>query len=188
LDKKNLLASAMLLGQGLNATRPLRDDVDLLQKCVSRERIEILGELSPEAISISFGRADLFLSHHGGELACKSGAFMAALAARCPAVLRDGENATPLQESEHFIASDDSQPSVKRFEQIAADGHLDRIATAGRLWYEQNADWKVIARKYQEAICQEAFRSRAGAKLARTPTGLVNAWTPPSICSNPSIS
>jgi hypothetical protein len=187
LDEKNLLGSAMLLGQGLNATRPLTNDVTLLQKCVSRKRIEILGESSPDNISASFGRADLFLSHHGGEHACESGAFMAALAARCPAVLRDGTNAAPLRESEHFIASDDSQPSVKRFEQITADGHLDRIATAGRLWYEQNADWKVIARKYQEAICREPSHSKASAKFAETPMEPVQAWTPPIICSKPSI-
>jgi len=130
---------------------------------------------------------NLFLSHCGGELACKSGAFMAALAAGCPAVLRNGENAAPLRESEHFVASDDSHSSVKRFERITENGLLDRIATTGRLWYEKYADWKVIARTYHEAIYQEAFSSNTRVELAEPATSVVKAWSPPGIHPTPSI-
>jgi hypothetical protein len=101
--------------------------------------------------------ADIFLSHLSAENACESKAFMTALAARCPAVLRNGVHTAPLQESEHFIGSDDSHASVRRLEQIIADGRLDQIAAAGRLWYERFADWNVIARKFHETISQQGL-------------------------------
>jgi hypothetical protein len=177
LQKKNLLGSAMLIGKGLKATGPATADLDLLQMCVGRERIEVMGELSPKEVAVSLGRADLFLSHHGGEQACKSGAFMAALAAGCTGVLRDGQNAVPLHESEHFIASDDSPASVERLERMRAQGEWHRIAAAGRLWYERHADWKVIAREYQEAMFQEGDRCEASAGSTQAAPEPVKAWT-----------
>ncbi|MBC8096448.1 MAG: glycosyltransferase [Akkermansiaceae bacterium] len=152
LDQKKLLGSAMLIGKGLAVNGAMTEDLALLRKCVAPDRIKIVGELSPENISHSLNGADLFLSPYRGELACKSGAFMAALATGCPAVLRDGENAAPLREGEHFLASDDTPSSVERFERAVAEGQLERIARAGRLWYERHADWKVIAQNYQEAL------------------------------------
>lgn len=173
LDQKNVLASAMLVGKGLNPTGPQTEDLAFLQKCVRPDRIEVLGELPPEAVSQSLSRADVFLSPYRGELACKSGAFMAALATGCVAVLRDGANAAPLYESEHFIASDDSQPSVERFERIAAEGHLQRIARAALHWYQQNADWKVIAEKYSEAL-----RNRLPMELSEGAAAIAGQWRP----------
>ena len=152
LDRNNLLASAMVIGKGLNSGGRLTLDIENLHKCVSPSRIEVLGELRPEQVSRALAGADLFLSHYPGEWACKSGTFMAALAAGCPAVLHDGKNASPLSESEHFLASDDTPPSVERLRGITEHGHLERIAVAGRQWYEQYADWKVIARRYQELL------------------------------------
>lgn len=152
LAGKGRLASAMLLGTGNGTTGGMTEDVSLLRQCVSPERVEVVDRLNPLDISRHLAGADIFLSHFSGEMACKSSAFMAALAVRCPAVLRDGENTEPLRESEHFIASDDSHASVRRFEQIIAEGRLDQIAAAGRLWYDKYADWSVIAGKYQQAI------------------------------------
>jgi glycosyltransferase involved in cell wall biosynthesis len=182
LEKRNLLGRAMLIGKGLTPGGPPTDDLAFLQKCISRERIVVLGELKPEEVSQSLGRADVFLSPYRGELACKSGAFMAALAAGCPAVLRDGANAAPLHESEHFIASDDTEGSVQRFERIAREGHLERIARAGRDWYERYADWKVIAQQYQQA-----FESNARPKVIGASVGVAKKWTTPAIESGPSI-
>ncbi|HUA67603.1 MAG TPA: hypothetical protein VMA13_03560 [Candidatus Saccharimonadales bacterium] len=152
LDKTNRLAGAILMERGRQEAGSLQEDVALLQRTVSAGRIEVRGELSPEDVSMYLSRADLFLSPYGGEIACKSGAFMAALAAGCPAILCDGRNTAPLQENRHFIASDDSPSSVERFERMVTGGELERIATAGRTWYQRYADWKVIARKYQEAL------------------------------------
>jgi hypothetical protein len=156
LEVKGRIASAMLLSTGNDTTGAPTEDVGLLRQCISPERIGVLGQLNPADVSRHLAEADLFLSHYNGETAPESSAFMAALAARCPAVLRDGENTVSLQEREHFIASDDSHASVWRFEQIIADGRLDQIAMAGQLWYERYGDWNVIARKYHEAICHQA--------------------------------
>ncbi|HEY3855104.1 MAG TPA: hypothetical protein VGO67_11970 [Verrucomicrobiae bacterium] len=156
LDEKNLLGDAMLFGEETVDSESQACDLGFLRTVISRGRVEVLGGLNPEKVSEMLGCADIFLSHLSGQFACRSSAFMAALAARCPAVLHDGENAAPLHESEHFIASDDSQASVQRFERVSADGQLDRVATAGRLWYERYADWNVITRKYQEAFSQDA--------------------------------
>jgi hypothetical protein len=153
LEAKGKLGCAMLLGTGDHAEGPTTEDVWRLQECVSGRKIAVFRQLSSAEVSRHLAEADLFLSPYGGEIACTSSSFMAALAARCPAVLRDGENTAPLQENEHFVASDDSHLSVRRFEQIIADGRLAQIATAGRLWYERYANWKVIAKKYDEAIC-----------------------------------
>jgi glycosyltransferase involved in cell wall biosynthesis len=152
LDKTNRLAGAMLMARGRQEVGLLPEDAALLQKTVSPGRVEVLGGADADDISMFLSRADLFLSPYGGEVACKSGEFMAALAAGCPAVLRDGRNTAPLQESRHYIASDDSPSSVKRFERMAAGGELERIAIAGRTWYQRYADWKVIARRYQEVL------------------------------------
>jgi len=152
LDRNNLLGCAVLLGKSRNPSDPRTDDLALLRKCVARQRIEVLGELSPQEVSRALGQSDLFLSPYRGELACKSGAFMAALAAGCPAVLRDGENSAPLREGEHFLASDDTDSSVQRLAAMTMSNELPRIAASARTWYELNADWKVIARRYQEVL------------------------------------
>jgi glycosyltransferase involved in cell wall biosynthesis len=187
LQKKDLLASAMLIGKGLNPSEPPNEEVNLLQKSVARARIEVLGELSPEDVSRSLGNADLFLSHHPAEVACKSGAVMAALAAGCPAVLRDGRNSAPLNESEHFIASNDSQSDVERFEQLAAGGHLERIALAGRSWYERHADWKVVANEYHLALSHHASRPPGAGSLKQPVNSKGNAGAP-AICPQVSAS
>jgi glycosyltransferase involved in cell wall biosynthesis len=157
LEAKGILDCAMLLDTGKNDAGALAEDVCRLQQCVPGGRMEVLGQLNPAEVSRHLSEADLFLSPCSGEIACNSSSFMAALAAGCPAVLRDGENTAPLQENEHFVASDDSRVSVRRFEQIIADGRLDQIATAGRQWYERYADWNVVARKYDEAIRHPAL-------------------------------
>jgi glycosyltransferase involved in cell wall biosynthesis len=153
LEAKGKLDCAMLLGTANHATGAMTEDVCRLRECISGGRIEVFGQLKPAEVSRHLSEADLFLSPYRGEIACSSGSFMAALAGRCPAVLRDGNNTAPLLENEHFVASDDSHGSVRRFEQIIKDGRLSQIATAGRLWYERYADWNVVARKYGEAIC-----------------------------------
>jgi hypothetical protein len=173
-DQKNQLASVTLMGKGQPAHESATPEADLLQQCVSRARIEILGKLSPEDVSLSLGRADLFLSHCQGESACESGALMAALAASCPSVLRDGANAAPLNESEHFLASDDSPQDVQRLEQTAAAGRLDHIGNAGRRWYDQYADWKVVAPQFHAALFQEPVRSNPDLLQSRIRTS--EAW------------
>ncbi|HEX3717569.1 MAG TPA: hypothetical protein VH595_06345 [Verrucomicrobiae bacterium] len=157
MHNKNLLASAMLLGKGSQTAKMGREDAQLLEKCIPSQRIDVRAAESPGDASRLFGRADIYLSHSSGQLACKSSAFMAALAIGCPSVLCDGGNAEPLSEGEHFIASNDSPRSVNRFEEMAITGHLARISTTARLWYEGHADWKVIARQYWDAICQETL-------------------------------
>jgi glycosyltransferase involved in cell wall biosynthesis len=157
MHNKNLLASAMLLGKGSQTGKMGREDVQLLERYIPYQRIEVRSAQSSDDASKFLGRADVYLSHSSGQLACKSSAFMAALAIGCPSVLCDGGNAEPLREGEHFIASNDSPQSVKRFEDMAITGHLARISTAARSWYERNADWKVIARQYWDAICHETL-------------------------------
>jgi hypothetical protein len=152
LDKKNLLGGVMLLGKETAAPNMTACDVNLLAGCVSRDRIDVMSSLRQGDPASPFGGADLYLSHLTGEQACKSSAFIGALATRCPTVLCRGQNSAPLLENEHFIASDDSLPSVSRFEQLATTGQLDRIAESGRKWYERYADWNVIAEK-----CHAAF-------------------------------
>jgi hypothetical protein len=157
LEGRGRLASTMLLGTGNKTEGALTEDVSLLRQCVARERIGVLEQLNPADVSRHLAEADLFLSHYNGETADESSAFMAALAGRCPALLLDGGKSEPLEENRHFIASDDSHVSVRRVEQMISDGRLDQIATAGRLWYEQHAEWNVIARKCHEAICHQAL-------------------------------
>jgi glycosyltransferase involved in cell wall biosynthesis len=175
LDKTNRLASVVLMGKGRQASESLKADVALLQKQISPKQIEVLEESGAEDVSMFLSRADLFLSPYGGEIACRSAAFMTALAAGCLAVSRDGHNTAPLQESEHFIASDDSPSSVERFERIAASGELQRIATAGQRWYQQYADWKVVAQKYQEA-----FQTRVPVELLEEPRLNLPLWSLPA--------
>ncbi len=160
LEKKDLLAGVSLLGRALNTSKTAGQDLAFLNGCVSPERVEMQDDLSPADVSGVLGRADFLLSHHLGEAACKSSVIMGALAGHCPVVLRDGRNATPLRENEHFIASDDTPPSIERFQRICADGELDRIASAARLWYERNADWTVISEKYLEV-----FSSMSGSHI-----------------------
>jgi hypothetical protein len=156
LEAKGRLARAILLETEKNNAGAPTEDERLLRQCVSSERIEVLGQLNPVDASRHLAESDLFLSHCCGEIAYESSTFMAALAARCPAVLRHEANTVPLQEIKHFMSSDDSHLSVRRIEEIVADGRLDQIASAGRLWYERYADWNAIARKYHEAICHQA--------------------------------
>jgi hypothetical protein len=160
LEKKKLLASATVLGAA--DTEASKRDIQLLQKTVSPERIEVLGQLNAEAASHVLARADLLLSHRTGEAACQSGAIMAALGIGCAAVLRDGRNSAPLNEDEHFIASDDSKASVDRFERMTVSGKLESIAAAGQKWYQQHADWKAVARKYSEALFENKLAATAG--------------------------
>ena len=152
LDKERRLASVVLTGKSQPPSRAANLDVELLQKYVSSERIDLQGELSPGELTLSLSLSDLCLFAFGGNSACKSGLFMAALAAGCVPVLRDGLDAAPLQERKHFVASDDTPSSVRRFQQIASSGEIERIAIAGRSWYQRYADGTVIAKKYQELL------------------------------------
>jgi len=170
LDKKKLLARATILGAA-DDTVVSKRGVELLQKSVSSGRIEILGGLNAEAASRVLTDADLLLSHRTGEAACQSGAIMAALGTGCPAVLRDGRNSAPLNENEHFIASDDSRLSVDRFERMNATGKLERIAAAGQQWYRQHADLKVIARRYSEALFENKLAATTDFAPAEIPAG-----------------
>lgn len=154
LDKSGRLAGVSVVGGhdqfvGANA---LNETLAELRKNVSPARVQVLEHKKSEDVSRLLSQTDLFLSSHFGEAASDSGTLMPALAAGCVAVLRDGRHSAPLQESKHFVASDDSPSSVERFERMAAGGELERIATAGRMWYQRYADWKVIALKYQEAL------------------------------------
>jgi hypothetical protein len=190
LDKTNRLAGVMLIGGNSRGAASLNDEMALLQKSVSKKCIKVLDHLTPRDISNCLSRADLFLSAQSGEAACKSGGTMAALAAGCVTILRDGRNTAPLYESEHFIASDDSPSSVKRFERFTMEGKLERIATAGQAWYQRYADWTVVVQKYQEAL-----QSREPVELSelRTNSSLWNLPIPshtltPSIIRSPSVS
>ena len=151
-DKTNRLAEVMLLGGPGQAAGSLYEQVALLQQSVSPWRIRVYENMKPGDVSLLLNRADLFLSPLGGADACKSGPLMSALAAGCATVLSDGRNAAPLQEGVHFVASDDTPSGVERFGRMAAAGGLQGIASAGRTWYQQYADWKVIAQKYQLAL------------------------------------
>jgi hypothetical protein len=187
LDQKNMLASAMLLGSGLDAAGQRKQDLDLLGKSVSASRIQVLGELNPRDIAQTLGRADFFLSPHSAEFACNSGSFMAALATGCPPVLPSGRNAEPLRENEHFLASDDSPSSVRRFEQLIADGSLPRLATAGRAWYQRNADWNVIAREFNLALSRETLREMPSVENAKPSVRTVPNVDAAAVCSRASI-
>jgi len=152
LDRKNLLAIVSLLSKDIIAHDTVKRNKAFLNECVSPDRMAVLGQVSPINVSGFLAEADVLLSNSFGEAACKSGTIMGALAGSCSVVLRDGRNATPLCVDEHFLASDDSPESIKRFEHITTDGQLDRIAKAGRLWYERNADWRIISEKYLELL------------------------------------
>ena len=191
LDKKKLLASATILG-AVDDTALSKRGIELLHKAVSPGRIEILGQLNAEAASHVLVGADLLLSHRTGETACQSGAVMAALGTGCPAVLRDGRYSAPLNENEHFIASDDSKPSVDRFERMTA-GMLESIAAAGQQWYWKHADLKVIARRYSEALFDNKLPATTDFAPGEIPSGPVEIRlrTPlmnPSIPVHPSTS
>jgi hypothetical protein len=187
LDKKNMLASAILVGSGLDTAGRRGQDLDLLGKSVSSSRIQVLGESNPQDIAQTLGRAHLFLSPHPAEFACNSGSFMAALAAGCPPVLPNGRNAEPLRENEHFLASDDSPSSVRRFEQLIAEGSLPRLATAGRAWYQRNADWRVIAGEFNLALSQERLREKPLAGIAKPSVRSIQDVDAAAVCSRASI-
>jgi hypothetical protein len=177
LDQKNKLASVTLMGRGLNTNGTLASEIELLQSSLARAPIQILGELSPAQVALSLRRSDLFLSSCRAEAACKSGTVMAALAAGCPSVLRDGEDAAPLNENEHFLASDDSPQSVKRLEETAAEGHLPWIGTAGQSWYHRYADWKVVAHQYKEAIFDNFISPDSSAVFSLPVESPPHPWT-----------
>jgi hypothetical protein len=155
--EKNLLVCAMLLGNGTQTGERVGEDVQLLEKCIPPQFIEVRSARSLDDASRFFGQSDIYLSHSSGQLACKSRECMAALAMGCASVLCEGGNVDPLIEGEHFIASNDSPQSVKRIEEMAMSGQLARISAAARSWYEQHADWNVIARQYRDAIERESL-------------------------------
>jgi hypothetical protein len=154
LRLRNSLAGATLIGEAPKPGTP-QPDLDILQRFVPRESIAISGGTSINVESCSTENPELWLSHVRGELACGSATFMNALASNSVAVLRDGRNAAPLQEGQHFIASDDSESCVRRFEQLAQGGRLSRIATLGRLWYERHCGWRLIASSFQQVIISD---------------------------------
>ena len=187
LEAKGRLSSAMLLDTRMNTSGAPTEDECLLRQCVSSERIGVLEQLNPVDASRHLAESDLFLSHCSGEIAYESGTFMAALAARCPAVLRHEANTVPLQEIKHFISSDDSNSSVRRVEEIIANGRLDQIASAGRLWYERYADWNAIARKYHEAICHQALFESAPLTGSERPNQLELRLHTAQACANQAV-
>src|SRR5690606_28859644 len=108
----------------------------------------------------------------------KSGAFMAAAANGCPAILRDGRNSNPLRDGEHFLASDDSDESVARVITLASNGELPRIAEAAHAWYHSHADWKVIAHRFQELIRSTVGKQSLIALPSQRPPWVVSPVTP----------
>ena len=152
LDQANHLVGVTLIGRRFTTAETSDPDVALLEKYVSSKRIETLGSLGPEQVALALSQSDLILFPFGSRRALKSGSFMSALATGCAAVLCDARDAFTLRERKHFIACDDSASSIERFMQIMTSGELERIATSGRTWYQRNADWNVIAQKYQELL------------------------------------
>lgn len=151
-DQKKLLGTVVLLGECSDGYRPVTDDVDLLQKRVQSDRIEVVEATDPQTLSNALGNADLLLSNERGAEACNSGSFMAALSTGCPSVLPDGTHADPLIENKHFVTSDDTRLSLERLERMTTSGQLDRIAEAGQMWYDRHADWAVIAQSCFNAV------------------------------------
>jgi hypothetical protein len=157
MHEKNLLACVMLLGNGTQTGEGRKKGVELLEKYIPPQFIEVRSARSLDDASRFFGQSDIYLSHSSAQLACKSSECMAALAMGCASVFCEGGNADPLVEGEHFIASNDSPQSVMRIEEMAVSGQLDRISAGARSWYEQHADWKAVARQFRDAIERESL-------------------------------
>jgi hypothetical protein len=151
-DQKRLLSAVVLVGGSRDNSDPVTDDVDLLQRRVPANRIELVAVSDPQAHSNALATADLLLLPDLIAEAHNTNSFMAALSSGCPPVLPSSKQTAPLTENEHFVVSDDSRPCLERLQRMATGGHLDRIAEAGRQWYGRHADWSVIARKYLGAL------------------------------------
>jgi hypothetical protein len=174
----NRLAGVRLVRRQDQSVALVEQEVALLHKSVSARRIQVLEDTQPGEVSRLLSSADLFLSPNGEEMAGECANLMAALAAGCASVLPHGRNSAPLQESKHFVASDDSPSSVERFERMAAGGELAQIALAGRAWYQSCADWKVIAQNYQEALQIQAPFAFVPERRLKLP--LLTLQAPPS--------
>jgi hypothetical protein len=175
VDQTNRLGEVMLVGGSGQTAGELYEQVALLQQSVSPRRIKVYDNMNAGDVSLLLNRADIFLSSLVGANACKSAPLMAALAAGCATVLRDGRNAAPLQESIHFVASDDTPSGVERFGRMAAAGGLEGIASAGRSWYQRSADWKVVAQQYELAL-----QTRIEVFPAQEPLLAPSSWSMPA--------
>lgn len=175
LDQADHVGAITLIGRRFTTAETSDPDVVLLEKYVSSKRIETLGSLGPEQVALALSHSDLILFPFGSRLAFKSGSFMSALATGCAAVLCDARDAFSLRERKHFIACDDSASSIERFMQLMISGELERIATAGRTWYQRHADWNVIAQKYQELL-----QGRAPVEASRERSWNVPIWSRPA--------
>ena len=175
LDQADHLIGVTLIGRRFMTAETVDSDVALLEKYVSSKRIKTLGSLGPEQVALALSQADLILFPFGSRLAFKSESFMSTLATGCAAVLCDAQDAFSLRERKHFIACDDSASSIERFMQIMTSGELERIATAGRTWYQRNADWNVIAQKYQELL-----QGRLPVEASRERNWNIPIWSRPA--------
>ncbi|MBC7927996.1 MAG: hypothetical protein H7039_20310 [Bryobacteraceae bacterium] len=110
--------------------------------------IDLKSDLSVREIAQEFAKASCHLSGYPAYLACKSGTFMAALAAGCPVVLAEGHNADPLVAGTHFFVCDGSKKGVNELMRaLNADA-----GSEGQRWYDNNADWNLVGSRMGDLI------------------------------------
>lgn len=152
LVERRLLEQIIVVGKGAKAGEISSIDVQALLNVVPPAKIKVLGETEPSEIADQFVQADFYLSFCEAYLACKSTSLMAALACGCPPVLREGLNSEPLQAEKHFLVCDGSRQGITNFIRKVENGALKTVGTAGQQWYQKNADWELIANKWQNFL------------------------------------
>jgi hypothetical protein len=138
LDERQMLEEVVVMGKGAGVAQMLSLDARLLKKSVRIQKIRLVGEATPQEVANEFGGAHFYLSSCPASLLCKSTSCMTAFAFGCPVILSDAERPQPLELGRHFFVFKDFD---KKFELPQKN--------EGRQWYEQNASWKVVSKKWE---------------------------------------
>jgi glycosyltransferase involved in cell wall biosynthesis len=152
LQRREHLEKLVIAGSGARAGANESEDVAVAATFLPRDKFEVAGNLSTVVIAAQYANADCFLSYLPGSLICKATTIMAAFASGCPVVLVDGSDATPLEAGRHFTVCDGSEVSVDQLLSGAEAGQMDRVAKDARRWYEENACWDVVGKRFCEIL------------------------------------
>lgn len=152
LHAQKLLGRIVVVGKGANSADNPSADIQFLRRFLSDSLIQAYRNVTPARGAELLQQADLFLSYYPSNLACKSSALTAALAAGCVPVLPETNSPEPLEAGRDILACDGSDLQIAAIVALIQAGQLGSMGIAGWRWYEKNASWAAAAGKMAELI------------------------------------
>jgi hypothetical protein len=147
LHREKLLSGVDVVGQGAAHGEAASADVRLLRQIIPEELIAVSSNVTPDEGARLLSQADIYLSYYPSFVLHKSGALMAAMGCGCVPLLAECRDAEPLAGGRELLACDGSDAEIASILELIRTQGLAPLAEAGRAWYEDNASWKVVARK-----------------------------------------